>query len=88
MNEAPEMIPEQNKESKYSFARVDLFAAIVSLVLGFLYVCVVPVRQNPLGAMLYVILVYGLTLAFIYLSGRRPDRFSLILAAIGIAFSA
>lgn len=90
MNETPEMIPEQNQnqESKYSFARIDIFAAVAALVLGFLYVCVIPVRQNPLGAMLYVILVYGLTLTFIYLSGRRPDRFSLVLAAVGIAFSA
>lgn len=90
MNESPEMIFEQreNKESKYFFARIDLFAAIAALVLGFLYVCVLPVRQNPLGAMLYVILVYVLTLTFIYLSGRRPDRFSLILAVLGIVFSA
>ena len=90
MNESHEMISEQNqnKESKYSFTRIDFFAAIAALILGFLYVCVLPVRQNPLGVMLYVILVYGMTLAFIYLSGIRPDRFSLILAALGIAFSA
>lgn len=88
MNESPEMISAPPQANKYSFTRIDFFAAIAALVLGYLYVCVVPVRQNPLGAMLYVILLYGLTLTFIYLSGRRPDRFSLILAAVGIAFSA
>jgi len=88
MNESPEMISTPFRENKYSFTRIDFFAAIAALVLGYLYVCVLPVRENPLGAMLYVILVYGLTLIFIYLSGRRPDRFSLILAAVGIAFSA
>jgi hypothetical protein len=57
MNESPEMIPAPLQANKYSFSRIDFFAAIAALVLGYLYVCVVPVRQNPLGAMLYVILL-------------------------------
>lgn len=78
----------EKTESKYSFTRIDFFAALAALVLGFLYVCVIPVRNNPLGAMLYFILLYGLTIMFIYYSGKRLDRFSLVLGAVGIVFSA
>jgi len=72
---------------KYSFARIDFIAALAALVLGYLFVCVIPVGHHPFGAMLFVILLYVLTFVFIYCSGKRPDKLSLVLGAVGIAFS-
>ncbi len=87
MNETSVTLEIEKTNSKYPFTRIDFFGALTALVLGFLSVCVIPVEHNPLGAMLYVLLLYASAIVFIYCSGKRLDRFSFILGAVGIAFS-
>lgn len=88
MNETAVTFEIEKPDRKYPFTRIDFFGALTALVLGFLSVCVVPVDHNPLGAMLYVILLYASATAFIYCSGKRLDGFSFLLGAVGILFSA
>lgn len=78
----------EKPSSKYSFTRLDFFGALTALVLGFFTVCVVPPRDNPLGTMICMILLYASAMVFIYCSGKRLDGFTFLLGAVGILFSA
>ena len=88
MNEMQLNHEPEKKTSKFTFTRVDFYAALFALVLGFLFVCVLTGSDDPLGTMLFVILLYLSTAVFIFCSKRRPDRLSLVLGAVGIIFSA
>ncbi|MBR6726507.1 MAG: DUF4173 domain-containing protein [Clostridia bacterium] len=88
MNEEITIPENKKKESKYSFTSIDFFASLAALVLGYLFVCVLAGGADPLGTMIFVILLYLSSAVFIFCSKKRPDRLSLVLGAIGIAFSA
>ncbi len=70
---------------KYSFSVLDRVMAWVTLVLGYLFVRVLPVRDNRLGAALFLIALWGTVFAWLYISGVRPTLRAYIFAGGALA---
>ena len=69
----------------YSFSRLDRAVAWVAIVMGYLFIRVIPVRDNRLAGMLLLLALWGGTCAWLYCSGVRPASRSLAFAAGAVA---
>ena len=65
---------------KYSFSRLDRIMAWVTVVLGYLFIRILPARQNRLAAVLFLCALWGTVIAWLYLSGIRPTPRSCVFA--------
>lgn len=70
---------------KYSFSVMDRIIAWVAVVLGYLFVRILPVRENRLAAVLFLVALWGTVFAWLYFSGVRPTVRSYIFAGGAIA---
>ena len=66
---------------------IDSLFALISLLLGFLFIKAIPVIQNPLGAMLCLLSWYLLGITFLINKGVRPQKRTVIYAAIMLILS-
>lgn len=70
---------------KYSFSTLDRVMAWVAVILGYLFIRVIPVRDNRLAGALFLLALWGCTYAWLYFSGIRPSARSHVFAAGAVA---
>lgn len=70
---------------KYSFSTLDRVMAWVSVVLGYLFIRVIPVRENRLAGALFLLVLWGCVYAWLYCSGVRPTVRSLVFVGGAVA---
>ena len=72
-------------EEKYKFSRADAVVAWVAVLLGYLFIRVLPVRENRLGAALFLTALWGVTYAWLRISGIRPASRANVFAVGAVA---
>ena len=70
---------------KYSFSTLDRVMAWVTVVLGYLFIRILPVRENRLAAVLFLLALWVGVFAWLYCSGIRPALRSYIFAGGALA---
>ncbi len=68
-------------QQKYSFSTLDRVMAWVAVILGYLFIRVIPVRDNRLAGALFLLVLWGCVCAWLYCSGVRPTPRSYVFAA-------
>lgn len=72
-------------EPKYVFNCTDRLMAWAALLLGYLFIRVLPVSGNSLGAALFLLLLWGSAFAWLRLSGIKPTLRALIFSGCAVA---
>lgn len=70
---------------KYSFSTLDKVMAWVCIIFGYLFVRVIPVRDNRLAGTLFLLALWGAVYAWLYYAGIRPTVRGNVFAAGAVA---
>ena len=74
-------------KEKPQYHGMDALFAWLSIAVGFLFVRAMPVTQNSLGGMLFLLVLYAFGGLYLYGSGVRLGKASLLLAVVVLILS-
>ncbi len=74
-------------KEKPQFLNSDVFYAYVTLLLGYLFVRLFPMHTSPLGATLWLFVLYGATFGFLKKRGHRATPLAYIIGISGLLIS-